>query len=231
MNPQQYLQPTQIAQPINPHDVIMTLRRHPIGIIGVYIIATVLMIVLAIGGFGWIPSNVESMSSSQVYSIIGVSYFVFSILASGFVFIAHIVYWSNKWQMSDDSLTQVIRTGLFDQQTSHLSLGNIQDVTSAQDGILPHLFNYGILRVETAGETSRFQFIFCPRPAYYSKMILDAREKFMQLHVSKINNNGVNTTYAPVQQTAPPAAYASTQSAPVQQTQPFVDNSQTPFTQ
>jgi hypothetical protein len=45
---------------------------------------------------------------------------------------------------------------------------------------VPHLFNYGTLRVETAGEQSNFNFIYCPRPNAVAKLILEARERYVE---------------------------------------------------
>jgi uncharacterized membrane protein YdbT with pleckstrin-like domain len=219
MNPQQSEQtiPVQTQQSSGPQP-IFNLKRHPIGILAVYFGAATMLIVLAVIAFGIVPNSVTSMRASQLYSLTAVGFSIFTILVLGFAYISHLIYWSNKWQLYSDSLTQITRTGLFDKQSSHLSLGNIQDVSSTQNGILPHILNYGQLRVETAGENSRFQFNFCPNPEYYSRQILDARELFMQQHIISINNNGVNATYAPqppVQQVPTPPAPETEQTPPL----------------
>ncbi len=69
---------------------------------------------------------------------------------------------------------------MFDKQSSQLSLGNLEDISAEQNGILTHMFNYGAVRVETAGERSKFFFNFCPNPNYYAQQILTARETFEQ---------------------------------------------------
>lgn len=59
-------------------------------------------------------------------------------------------------------------------------MGNLEDVTTEKTGIFPHMFNYGVLKCETAGERSKFMFSYCPNPDYYAQQILDARERFEQ---------------------------------------------------
>jgi hypothetical protein len=78
--------------------------------------------------------------------------------------------------VTSDSLTQISQTSLFNRQSSQLALVNIEDVTAEQNGILAHMFNYGVIRVETAGERSKFVFTYCPNPNFYAQQILQARE-------------------------------------------------------
>jgi hypothetical protein len=56
----------------------------------------------------------------------------------------------------------------------------LEDVTSEKNGILTHIFNYGVIKAETAGERSKFVFLYCPNPDFYAKQILATRERFMQ---------------------------------------------------
>jgi hypothetical protein len=148
--------------------------------LGVYIMTGLLMIVLAVLAFVVAPNIIASTSRSQVMLGGFLVFFFVGLVVLGFVFVAHKVYWGNSWVVTSDSITQITQTSLFNKQSSQLSLGNLEDVTAEQDGILPHMFNYGRLRVETAGERSKFLFPFCPNPSYYAKQILAARETFEQ---------------------------------------------------
>lgn len=197
MNPQQ-----DVNQPLSElpkEQIIFQIKRHPIGILAVYIVSSVLLIALAIVAFGVAPRYLSSSSSAQVYGIASVAYFIFLLLVVGFVYVSHMVYWDNSWTLSNESLTQVTRSSLFDKQSSHLSLGNLQDVTASQEGMIPHLFHYGSLRVETAGEGSKFFFPLCPNPNVYAQYILEARERFEQ--GARVANDGLQTAFINPQQT------------------------------
>lgn len=191
MNPQQ--DGSQPLSELPKEQIIFQIKRHPIGILAVYITSSVLLIVLAVVAFGLAPHYLTSTSTSQVYGIAATIYFIFLLLVAGFVYISHMVYWDNSWTLSNESLTQVTRSSLFDKQSSHLSLGNLQDVTASQEGIMPHLFHYGSIRVETAGEGSKFVFPLCPNPNVYAQYILEARERFEQS--SRVVNDGLQTAY------------------------------------
>ena len=64
-------------------------------------------------------------------------------------------------------------------------MANIEDVTASQTGILPTIFNYGTLHIETAGEQNNFIFLYCPNPNAYAKALLDARLNFITDHGSE----------------------------------------------
>ncbi|HET7319962.1 MAG TPA: PH domain-containing protein [Candidatus Saccharimonadales bacterium] len=186
---------------------ICEVKRHPFGMLTMYISAGFMLVLLAVIIFLVAPIVFPNTDKSQIYSYGGAIFLIFAVLTLAFVFVSHIVYWGNRWILTSDSLTQVQQRSLFDKQNSQLSLGNLEDVTASQDGILAHMFGFGTLRVETAGERSKFVFPFCPKPNYYAQQILSAREQFEQ----KIESNegagkayptGVNTGTAEAQPVA-----------------------------
>ena len=185
MNPQNQQPLQQLAQ----EEIIFKIKRHPIGIIGVYVLSSIILIILAVVAFGIIPNYVASHGGRSIYAVTSLAYLIFLGMVLVFVYVSHLVYWDNSWTLSTESLAQVTRTSLFDKQSSHLSLGNLQDVTASQVGILQHLFHYGTLKVETAGEASRFVFTYCANPNSYAEYILEAREKFEQSN--GLTNNGL----------------------------------------
>jgi len=158
---------------------IFEVRRHWFGIFGVYVSFGLLMVLVAVCAI-LAPSIFSDADVSKVrmFSLIG--FLLVAVLSGLFVWVAHIVYYGNRWILTTDSITQVVQTGLFDKRSSQLSLGNLEDIAAIQDGILPHLFHYGTLKVETASETGRFMFPYCPNPNEYARKILAAREVFEQ---------------------------------------------------
>ncbi len=92
------------------------------------------------------------------------------------------IYRQSKLIISDKNLTQIIQSGLFSRKVSELSMSNVEDVTAEQKGIFASIFNYGVLEVETAGAQENFQFVFCPNPNFYGKIVLEARQKYLETH-------------------------------------------------
>lgn len=159
-------------------EVLCEIKRHPIGLIGIYIgTGLFIILIVAIYLFGL---RAVGYDTPQTMRIGGVVAALLAALAFLNLFIELKVYNNNRWILTSDSLTQVQQTNLFAQQSSQLSLASLEDITAEQNGIMTHLFNYGTLKVETAGEHSKFWFLFCPDPNYYAQQILNAREKFQQ---------------------------------------------------
>ncbi len=146
-----------------------------------YIVTGGMLILLAILAFVILPNVFTTISHNTLVVVVGVVYGIVALLSLTFTFIANKIYWGNSWVITSDSVTQYSQTSLFNKRSSQLSLDNIENVSSAQDGPISHVFNYGTLRVVTAGDKSQFVFRFCPRPNFYAQRILDAREKFVQM--------------------------------------------------
>lgn len=160
-------------------EVIFNIKRHPIGLIFSYAIAGSMIVTAAAIIFVIAPSLFPN-SKDAVAAVGTVILLLITLLAVAFAFISNIVYWGNSWILTSDSLTQVSQTSLFNRQSSQLSLENLEDVTAEQKGILPHMFGYGTLKAETAGERSKFVFHYTSNPNYYAQKVLQAREVFVQ---------------------------------------------------
>lgn len=162
-------------------EVITEIRRHPFGIISIYFFAFVGfaaaagIVILLLPKLVANGTATESVSTLTLAGIGMLLVFMILILA-----ILTAVYWQNRWIVTSDSVTQISQRGLFNRQVSQLSFGNLEDVTVEQEGLIPSLFNFGTLKVETAGEHSKFYFLYCPKPNFYARQILLAREIFLK---------------------------------------------------
>ncbi len=170
------------ALPAGSHQIVV-IRRHPFGLV-----ALILQVGIGLGIafsliFFLVPSVLAGTDPDRISSIrsgLMLATVIVGAIAAIFLLIAAALYRQNRWVISDDSITQVLRAGLFNFNTSGLSMANIEDVTSLRKGIFANLFGFGILKVETAGEHSNFHFFYCPTPDMYAKILLDARERFIE---------------------------------------------------
>lgn len=172
--------PMEVMQP--GETVICEIKRHPIGLISIYLVTGLLLLAIGVIAFAVVPNVVGSYNSRSAVAIGAIIFIVAALFSAVVLTIANKVYWGNRWIVTSDSITQVNRNGLFDTQSSQLSLANLEDVTTEQNGVLTHMFNYGLIRAETAGERSKFSFAYCPNPNEYAQKILNAREVFEQSH-------------------------------------------------
>ncbi|GAC1499707.1 MAG: hypothetical protein NVS1B10_02700 [Candidatus Saccharimonadales bacterium] len=173
---------------------LLTITRHRIGIVGIYISAVVVIIVLAIIAFAVAPNILGEDHKTIVLQIGGIALAVTALILAVFCLISSKIYWGNSWTLTSEGLTQVAQLSLFKRQTTQLSLANLEDVTVEQNGMLARMFNYGVLKVETAGEHSNFIFPFCPNPNFYGQSIHEAREHFEQNQRGQLPTPPVNSS-------------------------------------
>ncbi len=92
------------------------------------------------------------------------------------------IYRQNRLIVTNKNLTQILQKGLFNRKVSELSMANVEDVTANQQGFFPSVVGYGDMLVESAGAQENFDFSFCPKPNYYGKIVLDARQQYLDTH-------------------------------------------------
>ena len=159
---------------------ILIIKRHPFGLVSMYLLA----IIGLVGSFGlvfWlVPTALGGDAQTRVMSYLLILAVVATFLVGIFLVIATYIYRQNRWVVTDDSVHQVSQRGLFNRQTSELSMANIEDVTAEQIGVLAKLFGFGTLRAETAGELPYFHFNYCPHPEKYAQIIIKARESYIE---------------------------------------------------
>ncbi|HSX35345.1 MAG TPA: PH domain-containing protein [Patescibacteria group bacterium] len=187
------LHPMVVLQP--GEQMVATMKRHPFGIISLYISAGLGILVAGALAFGLLPYLFNQYGivgeTSAVYAGFGLVVVLLVVILA----VATSVYWENQWVVTTDSITQISQRSLFGRQVSQLSMDNLEDVTVDQNGILPHMFNYGILKVETAGERAKFVFSYCPNPNECARRILEVHEQFLderrniQNHPRDVNLN------------------------------------------
>lgn len=107
----------------------------------------------------------------RVVIILGTSIYLMSIWL--FLFSAFLDYYLDLWIVTNDRIMNIEQNGLFGRTISELDLTKIQDVTSEINGIIPTIFNYGDVHIQTAAEEKRFVFEQVPNPHEVRKTIID----------------------------------------------------------
>lgn len=173
--------------------IVATVKRHPFGIIQLYAVALFGIGIAAVVAFLLAPSMLDQYNGGDGMAIVIGGMAIIVTLLVLILGVATSVYWQNEWVITTDSITQIIQNSLFGRQVSQLSMENLEDVTVNQDGIIPHMFNFGTLKVETAGERSKFIFPYCPNPNDYARKILEIHEHFLEERRNVQNTRGAAT--------------------------------------
>lgn len=104
----------------------------------------------------------------------------FSIFIMFGMLIVYYVYDRNRFVLTNESVIQQIQFSLFGKREQVVGLGSVEDASYTQSGILPHLFNYGTIRLSTVGDEHTYVQNFVPNPRQEIMFLNDAVEKFKQ---------------------------------------------------
>lgn len=160
--------------------LVADVRQHWFGLFLIYLQITVALGLSLFLIVAFLPglSDALGVSDATVNSLAAALVMVALVFGAIFLILATRIYKGNQLIVSDKNITQVLQIGLFNRKVSELGMANVEDVTAQQSGIFPTIFNYGVVKIETAGEQNNFIFNYCPNPNAYAKAILDARQAY-----------------------------------------------------
>ena len=120
--------------------------------------------------------NLEGFNSvGQILSALSLSIYYLSIWL--FLFFIFIDYYLDFWLITNERIISVDQNGFFSRTIAEHRLEKIQDVTSEVHGLIPTLFIYGNVFVQTAGTRQRFSFLQVPEPENIRNLIIGLSEQ------------------------------------------------------
>lgn len=191
MPPNQQFDNTSIEGMAPGETPVTVIHKHIFGIAILYIQAAIGLL----AAFGLIaflvPQFIGAETRLRYGTVLALTMVAIAALIFLVLIVATYIYRQNKLILSDKNVTQVLQHSLFNRQVSELSLSNVEDVTAEQRGIMASIFNFGELRIETAGEQNNFIFTYCPTPNNFGKIVLDARQRYVDggLPATRSNDN------------------------------------------
>ena len=110
----------------------------------------------------------------------------FMICFLGIWFLVTLVYGFYEWTvwyldlyvLTDKRVVDIEQKTLFSRQVSESSLDKIQDVTFEINGFLATFFNYGNVKIETAGKETVITLDQVKDPEHLQKIIFDAQSAY-----------------------------------------------------
>lgn len=159
--------------------LVAVVYRHPFGMLLMY--GQVLIGIAAAAGliFFLLPEFTSHEENPDIYNLIGLGLVIVCVVMALILLLATVIYRQSKLIITNKCITEVTQEGLFNRKISQLAVSNIEDATADRSGIFQTLLNFGVLNIETAGETDNFFFHFCPEPDRYAKTVLEMREQFL----------------------------------------------------
>lgn len=160
--------------------VIQAVRRHPIGLV-IPIFFGVILLVIALIALSSYPAIAETLNLRGALaniSSVAVPLLLFCVLVIIGMYIVYYVYMNNKFFLTNESVIQEIQVSLFSRHEQTVSLGNIEDASFYQQGIIQQLFDYGSIRLSTEGEETTYRFTYVARPKEHIAVLNNAVEAF-----------------------------------------------------
>ena len=133
-------------------------------------------------------------SFNIIYIIIASIYYCFVLF---FSFISWLDYYLDVWVITNQRIIEYEQKSIFNRETSELTMQSIQDVTAQIKGVIPSVFHFGDVHVQTAGTQERFIFKDTPNPDEAKKIIMDLHNESLQWpnnqNITQAQNNQQNT--------------------------------------
>lgn len=162
--------------------LLAEIRKHPIGLVFLLAIGSFIAIVVAVA-VTLLAVNLDTLgldlgsSSDAIRAGLILFGLAISMLSLVMTFVLGYIYRSNVVFVTNEKMAEVVYKSIFNREVTQLGIGSVENVSVTQKGILPRLFNYGTLLVETAGETQNVTLTYVPNPSHYSQIIIQAHEE------------------------------------------------------
>lgn len=158
--------------------VILSVRRHPIGLIIPFAVAIIMMcVVLTV--LILLPELFSSAGASEnntgIVYLIGCV--VIALLGVG-MYVLYWVYIHNKFFLTNESIVEETQISLFSNNVKSVGLEDVVDVSYRKTGVIEQLFNYGTVQVGTKDDETPYIFHMVSNPKSQAAVLKEAVECF-----------------------------------------------------
>ena len=159
--------------------VITRLKRHPIGM-WMPMVTTLVTIGLLLAVIVAYPIMAADPMTGEAPGVLPLTVVMMCLIIMVGIggYVAIWVYLRNTFYMTNESVIQEIQHSLFSKHEQTVSLGSIEDVSFRQNGILPSMLNYGMIRLSTEGEETTYRFQYVENPKKQIAILNNAVEAF-----------------------------------------------------
>ncbi|MFB6182002.1 MAG: PH domain-containing protein [Candidatus Magasanikbacteria bacterium] len=148
------------------------LHRHPITFLKFlffFFILTLVPVALYLLLNNLFPEIIE-MEKIYAFGVVAGGIYYLSILL--FLYTKFVEFYLDVWIVTDQKIVDIVQAHLFSRNISELDLDRIQDVTTQVSGILPTIFDYGNVSVQTASQNAKIDFLSVHNPNEVRKEII-----------------------------------------------------------
>lgn len=156
--------------------IYLVIREHPI-LIAIRLFFIVFLYSLGITMHILIPHLLPDFVTGIVADAIDLLFFVYYLGLLLGALLAFVYYYLSVQIITDMRMVDVDQSSLFGRKVTEIQIENVEEVTSTSHGLLPTLFNFGKVLVQTSSAVSEFTFENVAHPEQIKKLILDLYEQ------------------------------------------------------
>ena len=164
---------------------VYKLRRQPITFLPQILFFFVLA-AIPVGLYYFFAAEFPGLLTGQIsypgLLILGIIYYL---AVWEFFFTNFVDYYLDIWIITNDRLVDIRQDALFSRTVAELDLYKIQDITSEVKGIIPTIFSYGNVHIQTAGQEGKFNLLNIPDPHNLRRKIMDLAEEDRKYHAKQ----------------------------------------------
>jgi uncharacterized membrane protein YdbT with pleckstrin-like domain len=180
--------------------ILRTVRKHWFVLIGNMMVLIFFIAIPLIAVVAWNMFNLNSMISFYGDPVFAAGFFLLS-----WFFIVWMIGW-NIWTdyyldvfiITDKRIFDITQDGLFRRTSSSFRLDRIQNITVEMKGLIQTLFDFGTVRLETAGEHEDFVAHFITHPYELKREINEMQdtevERSQLVHMGKGSTSQAGTS-------------------------------------
>lgn len=162
--------------------MILFLRRHWFAPLTILVVSGLLLAFPFLVWFTFPEMVAEWMERQYIGPLLSLGLLMYIMAIWLVSWIEFTDYYLDTWIITNERILNIEQLGLFNRTASELHLTSIQDITSEIKGFLHTMFNYGSVYIQTAGETTRFNFKNIPHPDKVKDDILRLVEEDKRRH-------------------------------------------------
>ena len=157
--------------------IVLALRRHWTA----YTFEMLILIgafFLPIGGFFVFQSVLPDLLDPPNVNVLWLLLSLYALFVALYFFLVWIDRYFDVWIVTNERLIDVEQKSFFNRVTSELELDKIQDVKVEVKGVLPTLFKYGSVFVQTAGTNRNFHVQDIKNPTAVKDVIIELERAY-----------------------------------------------------
>lgn len=157
--------------------VVCFCRKHPIVLLGPFLIMTGLLIGASIGIFFIL--SMPTVGSSFLWKMLLANLFTIMTVTHHVFFLKIFHYFLDIVIITNYRVIDLKKSVFLQDDKEIIDLHEIQDIKKNQDGIFPNFLNYGDIKIATASLSTSMTLRTLPHPEYYLNQINQTKRDYI----------------------------------------------------